>query len=229
MAKEDQENKIEFLPSTVLVNRLPYDLNYLSWGIKVEKILNASHPIDPAYERWQRVRHPYGLTGFEGYFVGSNMSAQQIAQAIAEIGKTVISHFPRERRKVFWDTLTGEKPNLGAMLVCSQEFGAILGRLRAQASINNQAREFHDDLVARCTLPIEYQVESSGITQKIVLPQINRSPSEIETPVLAKEAYDPSHPYGLMSLIGRLGHPTVRILFANMPQQDQMRLMYPHY
>ena len=47
--------------------------------------------------------------------------------------------------------------------------------------------------------------------------------------VLAKQVpYDPSHPYGLMSLIGRVGHPTVRTLLAHIPQQDQMRLMYSH-
>ncbi len=231
MTQVEQERTSEFLPQVILSKHIPYDIGGLLWAVDTdrESILKESHRIDPAYDRWQRVRHPYGLTGFEGYFVGSDMTAQQIAQAIAEIGKTVMSHLPREIRKVYCDSLTGEKPNLSAIMLFSQEFGAVLGRLRAQAGMNNRARNFHDDLVARCTMPIEYELDASGIIQRLVLPQISSRPNEIETPSLGKEAFDPSHPYGVMSLIGRVGHPTVRTLLGHIPREDEARLMRQNY
>jgi len=78
-------------------------------------------------------------------------------------------------------------------------------------------------------MPIEYEVGTSGIIQRLVLPQMSTRPNEIETPSLGQEAFDPSHPYGVMSLIGRIGHPTVRTLLGHISREDKVGLMSQNY
>ena len=194
-----------------------------SAGGRLETLIAQATPFERAFLAWETVRkggNPFleKGTGFEGYFVGCCISAEQALTGILEVGQDILGSIlrlhpfdPRLRSNLF-RTLAGEASDLKAMVEWSAQLGAALARLRATTTNNPQAEQFRSATYRNVSLlpPIQYcQSEHSLRQHYIVQPtcsyEVARARvSAADVPASQREAWL------VIDCIGKFGHPLLR-------------------
>lgn len=208
-------------------NQVPYAAELFVPSSDADLFLNrSSSDFGPAYRRWQTVRHAsdftnHPLTGFEAAYIGYDLDANQIKEDISAIGRQVQNGMLGSKMR-YWNTLTGEKVHYGSMLHLQDIYASILARLRAKVlqSPNPTGRDFRESIYVSCG-ENAIQLFPNG-KQKVDIPFINGTiPSELHEPSGYPEYIDPSDPYGLMLLIGKVGHPIAREVIISLSDSDK--------
>lgn len=155
------------------------------------------------------------------------LTSNDIKGLLTDEGKRMKSTIRTEERMKYWNTLTGEKVNLGALIDLYIQFGAVLSRLRAIGSVNQSNRYFKRQLLLLPTKPIVYE-EAYGlpVKQKVEFYPSLQTPPELSIPADYPDRLDPSNPYGWMLCIGKLGHPLVRSAIDSIPEDLKNTLRY---
>lgn len=198
-------------------------------GAFYSTLTEKSHKYDPNILRWQTLRQNAAgnstgvrLTGMEGYYAGSGLSDIEIVEDIAQEGASILRAMPRGLRQDVFQTLSGGKPTFPAIFWLSAEFGAVLAKYRAKRTMNSEARRFRENLPDFPGNKIQYsdgtKLENYAVP---ILPDEN-----ILHACASKDICDPSHPYGFMYHIGRVGHPLYRTVLENLDPGEVSRLQY---
>jgi len=209
-------------------------LPYLDLSLDELIAKETDREVEIHYLAWQSVRHINGeqtsrLTGFEPYFIGQGLNAEQIALKIAQIGKEALDSIRTRHKeepsfmKGMYRALLGQEANLTACQEMDVRLGTITAKLRG--AMNQEARQFqsetYNSLLSR---GIEYRIipaqePSEGYYGRIIkqsywLPRL-RWRQELAYPAADQcqiAEFDPANPYHFMHLLGRAGHPLFREL-----------------
>lgn len=191
-------------------------------------LTEKSHVHDPSLLRWQTLRqNPAGgdpnarLTGFEGYYAGSNLTPDEIVRHISAQGEEILKALPRGLRKEVFQTLQGEQPSFPAVLWLSTEFGALLGKYRAMRSMNSEARRFRASLPDVSGNKIQYNTDTT--IEQFTVPVIT---GEEILQAHMNDIQDPTAPYGFMHRIGQVGHPLYRAVIGSIDPSEIRYLQY---
>ena len=186
-------------------------------------LVQASRRYERQYLAWEtvrKVRNPFFVegTGFEGYFVGQNVTPDQVIEALLQIGRDALVSNERMYRanprfhSVLMKTLVGDLDDDVAINVWATGLGAILGRLRRFVYSSQVANQFQTETYRSVSNlpPIEYHPNGPGIRQQYDLPvypagRYPRVAWSLET--VKPEDYDAAL---VVWSIGRFGHPLVR-------------------
>lgn len=139
---------------------------------------------------------------------------------IAEHGSYIKNSIPRHARMTYYDTLTGDKkPNIGVLLDLEGRFKATLARLSARANLNPAYKLLRSEIrTLTMNEKIGYELRNNAPAKeylpKLKLGSIFSYPQEYEANDL-----DPSGPYGLMMLIGKIGHTLTRTALESLPEE----------
>jgi hypothetical protein len=192
----------------------PYDLDF--W-------VSDSRRFESAYLRWETVRktkNPFFTegTGFEGYFVGIDLSPEAVLERLLAIGHAILESITRQYRLEYgfkghlMKTLYGEDSDFKAMEIWSTQLGAALGRLRCNLNHNPQA-EHYRTVIANTVdnlPPMRYQEANHHIEQTYSL----ALPDAMADHNLTINAHNvrrtDQDAWLVAERIGRFGHPLVR-------------------
>jgi hypothetical protein len=173
-----------------------------------------------AWETVRKTRNPFFVdgTGFEGYFVGSFCSPDQVFEALLRIGHYILDSNARLYRfnfafqKRLLATLYGEIEDPQAVEVLSAQFGAALGRLRCNLLTNQDARMFQTETyVSTVSLPpICYAWTSFGIEQRYAVAASSRDRATARIAAFDYLKPEDAEAGVVITSIGRYGHPLVR-------------------
>jgi hypothetical protein len=206
---------------------VPYSGAMVGWlhlyGLPLQTLEAPSRWYERAFLAWEmvrRVRNPFFSegTGFEGYYIGLCATAEQMTDALLQLGHTMLTHnqqlYPHDtlfHDRLLW-ALTGENDDPEALLVWSAELGATLGRLRAWAASRPAAGSFQSETYRMTnTLPaLQYTLANGRIAQTYTLPY----PSTAQTHKLdiTPASLHPADYEAAVVVwsVGKLGHPLVR-------------------
>lgn len=190
-------------------------------------LVEKSHVYDPSILRWQTLRqNPVGdtnarLTGFEGYYVGSGLTPDEIVRSITQQGTEILKALPGGLKREVFKTLQGQGATFPAVLWLSAEFGALLGKYRAMRSLNNEAKQFRAGLPDFSGSKIQYNGDTS--VEQFAVPVV--SGDQIFQAHMG-DIQDPGSPYGLMHKIGQLGHPFYRAIIGSIDPEEMRYLQY---
>jgi len=215
--------------STVVVTK-PYPfLNQVNFNL----CRNQQDPADiitflgqrnyvPAFLRWELVRKIPEPTAFEGFFVGENKTAEEIALAIAEIGRDQLNSLKHHHnfeaccrmRKYLLEFVSGEVFRNEALIELNAIFGSILAQLRPKLRTNRLAQKFRDDTDRlACTASFKILHNASEVTGQIYTVETRRSlkPPDLSTdPMTFLPKDELREAYRLMKGSGLVGHPLSR-------------------
>lgn len=163
-------------------------------------------------------------TGFERYFIGSDLSAEDIVRRQVEIGRNMTLGIERYARYVPYvqgdplrtaasmlKTARGDAFSLQALPGLNAVYGAEVAKLRARRTaspLSPMILEKTDELVRRLG-GVEYDVTGDTLSDMYYLPKVSMNPHRVWQVALTKEEYNA---YALVREIGRVGHPLIRQL-----------------
>lgn len=197
---------------------------------------------EQGWERWQAVRLNGAIfgdapaTGFEPYLLDETVvdscgtvDSNNIAAKIYEAGKDILEGLKTgvdySLRRQIYNTLTGETPTLTAVIYLNRLHGASLAEFRAQMHTSPRAESFRQQTefaVRQAYRPHVYTPENFEIysVPKIGGPKINFGQSKYP-PFVVK---DPSHGYGFIANLGKIGAPNIRSWLDFLPFDAYMDL-----
>lgn len=175
------------------------------------------------YLAWEEVRigrNPYfdQGTGFEGYFVGRCIGAEEALLSVIKVGGDMLNNLVRLHRHEYryqarmLKTLTGEQSDLQTIAEWAAELGAELARLRCNLIRNPEAADFQAETYELVrTLPsIEYQQDAHAIHQHYSLVRrLVENPTNIVNPSLLLKPSQ-QEAWLVAQLVGKFGHPLIR-------------------
>lgn len=186
-------------------------------------LISSSEFYEPRYLAWEEVRigrNPYFDigTGFEGYFVGRCVGAEEALGKVVKVGSDILNNLVRLHRyehsyqRRLMKTLIGELPDQQAVAEWAAELGAELARLRCNLIRNTEAADFQAETYELVhSLPsIIYQEEEHTIHQHYSLVRrVVDNPTNIVNPTqLIKPSQQDAWLVALS--VGKFGHPLVR-------------------
>lgn len=205
--------------------RVPYDTAILAWlylrGVPLDDLAQRSRRYERAFLAWETIRsirNPYFLkgTGFEGYFVGTCTTAEDVASQLRAVGRAMLDSNCRfyqgdyAVQSILMKTLRGDASDLKSIMAWAALLGATLARLRCNLFANDAAARFQAETYQLVNpLPaIRYHVCGAHIEQEYW----------IAAPVQGNGAKLPFGAVGVadtsaesvVDLIGRFGHPLLR-------------------
>lgn len=192
-------------------------------GEVTTRLVQDSRQYERAYLAWETVRksrNPFFVdgTGFEGYFVGSLYSPEQVIEALLHIGHYVLDTNARLYRynhtfqRKLLAALYGEREDFQAIEVLAAQFGAALGRLRCNLLTNGDARMFQaETYVSTVSLPpMCYAWTPIGIDQRYAIATNPRSYDGGRTVGFNYLKPEDAEAGVVVTSIGKYGHPLVR-------------------
>lgn len=205
----------------------------------VEVSISLSRRYEASYLRWQLIRHIprfvgddlSRLTGFEPYFIGLNLTPNEIAEQVSQIGKAQLDKLSSSifREKVY-QMLNGESFDLSVCLWLNGVHGSLVAKLKAQTYKVPQAATFRDLTRNLFLNPnprrIDYSINGQIIeNQQYFLPGLSLLPElSRQDQYNERQIKDPSHSYGFMWYLGKVGHPIVRTLLGELGMET---LLFP--
>lgn len=212
----------------VVESAVPYSAAICEWlqfhSIHMNQLVGYSSRYERAYLAWEavrKVRNPFFIdgTGFEGYYVGQGLSAEEVIERLLSIGRHILESNYRLYRYNFSfrarlaKTLFTEANDPQAMDVLAAQFGAALGKLRCNLLTNERTQHFQTEtyLTTAGAPAIWYTQRDHLIIQNYTLQWQNRPTDpqwnlSLETLVKPRDA-DAFH---AVKSIGKFGHPLVR-------------------
>jgi hypothetical protein len=192
-------------------------------NMSLDNLVQYSRRYERAYLAWETVRlarNPFFSvgTGFEGYFVGSYKSSEEMLAQLLHIGHEMLTSNCRLYRHQYtfktklMKTLRGEINDPYAIEVWSTLLGAALGKLRCNVHYNYKTYLFQNETYwAVNRLPfIRYTQCEERIEQEYVLALFKNgcvAKSDFCLNMLKPSDYDAGL---VVSTIGRFGHPLIR-------------------
>lgn len=175
-----------------------------------------------AYESWQAVRAA-GKTGFEGYFVGNELSPQKVWMKIADLGRMVLSTEKQLHPEGFWHfgrVARGEKVDVEVLRDLDAIFGSLLGRGRALVSKSPEGTRFRNGVRAS-VMPLlkSYAYYTDDGTNRLMrsyrLPKVDGK--GLVSPKQPVDA-DPKliDGFEFMKRIGMMGEPMLRLVLNSL-------------
>jgi hypothetical protein len=209
-------------------SQVPFGTVVWQWlqlhAISFSKFVESSRRYERSYLAWEavrKVRNPFFTdgTGFEGYYVGQCLSAEEIAEQLLAIGRyMLISNYRLYRfnhlfRARLMKTLFAAANDPQAIEVWAAQFGAALGRLRCSLLTNIQTRSFQTQTYdsTRSLPAMCYAQEAHAIQQKYVLPCRGSGLAPYWNMNLqAFMKPGDADAYFVVQTVGKFGHPLVR-------------------
>lgn len=207
---------------------VPYSAAICEWlqfrATNIDQLVGYSRRYDRAYLAWEavrKVRNPFFIdgTGFEGYYVGQQLTPEEIVTDLLDIGWYIIESNYRLYRLNFnfrarlEKALFTEANDPQAMEVLAAQFGATLGKLRCNLLTNERTRHFQTETYLKTgAMPsIRYSKRDHLVRQNYTLPCQERQSApqwnlSLETLVKPRDA----DAFMAVKSIGKLGHPLVR-------------------
>jgi hypothetical protein len=207
-------------------SNIPCDTVVNNWlqlhDVQLSSLVEESRRFERTYLAWElvrQVRNPFFRvgTGFEGYFVGTHHSADEMLTTLLQIGHDMLMSNERLYRFQFsfkstlMKTLMGEANDPQAIETWSTLLGATLGKLRCNVLFNHPAFCYQNETywtVYRLP-PISYQQCERHIEQQYVITTSKdcRSKPDFPLDLLKSSNYDAAL---VVLKIGRFGHPLIR-------------------
>lgn len=199
-----------------------YATLHLKQHLPFEKVIEAGYQYERPYLAWEEVRNyrnPFFQkgTGFEGYFVGCCMTAEDALEHILHIGHEMLTNIvhlhPHDYRlqSRLIKTLTGEANDPYSITEWAAEFGAMLARLRCNVSCNRQAKQFYTETyqIIQWLPHIDYSENDHTIQQHMIIANDHLlNPTMSVEPHLLKPAEQEA--WLVSATVGKFGHPLVR-------------------
>lgn len=210
------------------VTSLPPFLSYIEAAIwkaqnetEVRHVVEQSHKIDQSFLGWEVNRKgntPVGFhgTGYEGFFVGRDVSQDEVHAQLLEMGIDIWRGIRLQHRHSYGRRLELEKVIRGESHASSAVeewmaiFGASLARQRAQILTNKAAQEYRSQTKSRVsTLPkITYVLDPQGqVQQEYYVPA---QPVSDVGGLFQGLRDEEELALTTMQNIGKFGHPLVR-------------------
>jgi hypothetical protein len=202
-------------------------------GLAQNLITLATEKYSGPHKRWEAVRHDRasmvtgsfitdentGLvlshTGWEGYFVGSGLTPEEIVRAQALIGTRLVSSmelmYPHSYSVIKRIFETGTGYSMDALRKIEIDFKAIKARFDGR-DYSQEAKIFRKQTseIVQKMPPIQMQREYDGITQFVPLPNGDRT-ATIQ-PTSLKLTYKERQGYKFMEKVGIVGQPLIRAM-----------------
>jgi hypothetical protein len=216
-------------------SHVPFD-QWIHWMLhethseNLKTLIHHSDLYERRYLAWEEVRigrNPYfdTGTGFEGYFVGRCVGAEEALNKVVKVGDEILNNLIRLHRHEhryqtrLMKTLVGELPDQQAIAEWAAELGAELARLRCNLIRNIEAADFQEETYALVySLPaIAYEEEPRAIHQHYSLVRrVVDNPTNIVNPQrLIKPSQQDA--WLVAQSVGKFGHPLVREALHHAP------------